>query len=78
MKKSWQTVDQKARCLSLLPSRVVVGMNQPHTHRLRHNSQPAWFALPNILFCPCEENSSIETVFLVGENALIENQRCWC
>lgn len=38
--KYLQIEKQKARCLSRRPlSRVVLGVSQPHIHRLRHSNQ---------------------------------------
>lgn len=39
--KYLQIVKQKEMCLSVRPSIVVVGVSQPHIHRLRHSSQRA-------------------------------------
>lgn len=39
--KYLQIAKQKGRCLSVRPSIVVVGVSQPHIHRLRHSGQRA-------------------------------------
>lgn len=71
--KYLQIVKQKGRCLSLRPSIVVVGVSQPHIHRLRHSSQGAAIHISeHTVFVGVRRIAYIENVFIVMENALVE------